>query len=116
MGGAGGRAGVMIGSGVKGARISYVAVPERPEGHGSPCSAKLRCTAESEFEILCRLERDFFSVEDRIRGKFVSFHSSDEQINFHGANIFEYPWQDERLYPAQSANVDRLRLVSEQGI
>src|SRR5258708_26815936 len=91
---------IIIRTVVKRTRISHIAVPDRPERHGSAGPAKFRRTAESKLEILRRLEGDFFPVENRVRRKIIPAHPSGEQINFHRPYIQAYPLERVRPYPA----------------
>ncbi len=55
-------AGIIIWTVIHGTRISYIAVPNCPERHGTSIAAKFGRAAESKLEILRRLKGDFFPV------------------------------------------------------
>src|SRR5258708_33893555 len=96
---------IIIRTVVKRTRISHIAVPDRPERHGSAGPPKLRRTAESKLQILRGLGGGFFPVENRVPRKILPAPPSRAQINFHRPDIAEHPWQRERPYPADPAPI-----------
>src|SRR5262249_50638142 len=92
---------------------SDIAFPDGAQSHGATDPSELRGARETQFQVRCDLETDFFSMNQGPRRELVAGELPKEKVQLHWSQVAEDPRKSYRRRLRRAEHVNGLRIVAE---